>query len=98
MNVIKEYTEKVFEDIKHIDEKGNEYWLARELQDVLGYHQWRSINDLIERAKMSCEESKYNINDHFALYRKMVEIGSKTKEEFRIINYQDMLLFNCNEW
>ena len=40
MNVIKEYTEKLFEDIKHIDENGNEYWLARELQDILGYHQW----------------------------------------------------------
>jgi len=39
MNEIK-YTEKVFEDIKHIDENGNEYWLARELQDILGYHQW----------------------------------------------------------
>ena len=33
MNDIKEYTEKVFEDIKHIDEEGNEYWLARELEN-----------------------------------------------------------------
>jgi len=52
MNEIKEYTEKVFEDIKHIDINGSEYWLARELQNVLGYHQWRSINDLIERLKL----------------------------------------------
>ena len=37
MNGIKEYTEKIFEDIKHIDELGNEYWLARELQKVLEY-------------------------------------------------------------
>ena len=37
MNEIKEYTEKVFEDIKHIDENGNEYWLARELMEVLEY-------------------------------------------------------------
>ena len=78
MNQIKEYSKKIFEDIKHIDEKGNEYWYARELQNVLGYHQWRSINDLIERAKVACRESKYNIDDHFALYRKMVNIGSKT--------------------
>ena len=54
MNKLKEYIEKLFEDIKHIDENGNEYWLARELQNVLGYHQWRSINDLIERAKVAC--------------------------------------------
>lgn len=37
MNEIKEYTEKLFEDIKHIDEFGNEYWLARELKKVLEY-------------------------------------------------------------
>ena len=37
MNEIKEYTEKLFENIKHIDENGNEYWLARELQKALEY-------------------------------------------------------------
>lgn len=75
MNEIKEYTEKVFEDIKHIDEFGNEYWLARELQDILGYNQWRSINDLIERAKDACQESRYNIDDHFAVQRKMIKLA-----------------------
>ena len=75
MNEIKEYTEKVFEDIKHIDEFGNEYWLARELQQVLGYNQWRSINDLIERAKVACQESKYNVGDHFAVQRKMIKLA-----------------------
>ena len=39
MNKIKEYTEKIFEEIKHIDENGNEYWEARELQHVLEYTQ-----------------------------------------------------------
>ena len=38
MNEIKEYTKKVFEDIKYIDENGNEYWYARELQNILEYH------------------------------------------------------------
>ena len=57
MNEIKEYTDKIFEDIKHIDEFGNEYWLAREMQNILGYNQWRSINDLIKRAKVACKES-----------------------------------------
>lgn len=37
MNEIKEHTEKIFEDIKHIDEYGNEYWYARELQIALDY-------------------------------------------------------------
>ena len=86
MNEIKEYTTKLFEDIKHIGEFGNEYWLARELKNVLGYNQWRSINDLIERAKVACKESKYNVDDHFALYRKMVGIGFKTQR--KVIDYK----------
>ena len=38
MNEIKEYTANLFEDIKHLDDGGNEYWVARELQNILGYH------------------------------------------------------------
>ena len=75
MNEIKEYTEKLFEDIKHIDDNGKEYWLARELQNILGYHQWRSLNDLIERAKVACQESKHNIDDHFAVQHKMIKLA-----------------------
>ena len=65
----------MFEDIKHIDEEGNEYWFARELQNVLGYCQWRSINYLIARAKVVCQESRYNIDDHFAVQRKMIKLA-----------------------
>ena len=86
MNNIKEYTSKLFEDIKHVDENGQEYWLARELQNILEYNQWRSINDLIERAKVACKESKYNIDDHFAVQRKMVDIGSKTTRN--VVDYK----------
>ena len=75
MNEIRENTKKLFENIKHIDENGNEYWLARELQMVLEYHQWRSINDLIVRAKISCKESKNNIDDHFVVERKMIKLA-----------------------
>lgn len=41
MNDIEKYTEKIFEDIKKIDDNGNEYWEARELQQMLGYKEWR---------------------------------------------------------
>ncbi len=43
MEEIIEYTEKVFENIKNIDEEGNEYWLARDLQIVLQYKEWRKF-------------------------------------------------------
>ena len=86
MNKIKEYKEKMFEDIKHIDEEGNEYWLARELQSTLGYHQWRSINDLIVRAKVACKESKYNVDDHFAVQRKMIKLAKGAAR--KVIDYK----------
>ena len=59
MNEIKEYTDKMFENIKHIGESGNEYWEARELQHVLEYIQWRRFEDVIEKAKIACEQSNY---------------------------------------
>ena len=86
MNELKECTEKMFEDIKHIDEEGKEYWLARELQSTLGYHQWRSINDLIIRAKVACKESKYNVYDHFAVQRKMIKLAKGATR--KVIDYK----------
>ena len=65
MNQIKEYNKTVFEYIKHIDEYGSEYWLARELQIALEYSQWRRFHEVINRAMISCDNSKLEINDHF---------------------------------
>lgn len=50
MNEIEEYNEKTFESIKHTDEYGNEYWEARELQNILGYKEWRYFQAVIEKA------------------------------------------------
>ena len=62
MNKIKEYTGKLFEDIKYIDENGNEYWLARELQKVLEYKDWRNFNKVIDKAIISANNSYPNQN------------------------------------
>ena len=75
MNELEKINETIFESIKHVDDDGNEYWYARELQYILGYNQWRSINDLIKRAKVACKESDNNIHDHFAVDRKMINIA-----------------------
>ena len=75
MKELEKINETIFESIKHVDDEGNEYWYARELQYILGYNQWRSINDLIKRAKVACKESDNNIHDHFAVDRKMINIA-----------------------
>lgn len=80
-NNIQKYNEDVFEKIKHVNEYGQEYWSARELQGVLEYSQWRRFHDVIERAKSACESSKNNISDHFANAGKMVSVGSGAERE-----------------
>ena len=86
MNEIKEYTEKLFEDIKHIDENENEYWLARELMPLLEYSKWERFSNTIENAKIACENSEYDVSNHFPNIGKMVQIGSKTNRQ--IIDYK----------
>lgn len=95
MNDIKEYTTKLFEDIKHIDEFGNEYWLARELQNILEYTQWRRFENVINKAKFSCKNSNIKADDHFANVGKMVDIGSNTKritKDYRLTRYACYLI------
>lgn len=95
MNDIKEYTTKLFEDIKHIDEFGNEYWLARELQNILEYTQWRRFENVINKAKFACENSNIKGDDHFADVGKMVDIGSNTKritKDYRLTRYACYLI------
>lgn len=76
MSELVKYSEQTFESIKHINEYGEEYWLARELQPVLEYAQWRRFSDAIERAKLACQNSGFAIENHFADIGKMVDIGS----------------------
>lgn len=81
MSEVTIYDEHTFESIKHINEAGQEYWLARELQVVLEYTQWRRFFDAIERAKLACKNSGFEVADHFAGVGKMVDIGSGAERE-----------------
>lgn len=64
-----------FEDIKHFDEDGQEYWLARELQEILEYTEWRNFSKVIDKAKESCARSGNIEISHFVDVNKMVESG-----------------------
>ena len=59
------YSNKTFEDIKHIDENGIEFWYARELQSVLNYIEWRKFENVINKAKESCKNSDISVFEHF---------------------------------
>ena len=81
MSKLVKYSEQTFESIKHVNEYGEEYWLARELQPVLEYAQWRRFSDAIERAKLACKNSGFAVEDHFADVGKMVDIGSGAERQ-----------------
>lgn len=81
MSDLVKYSEQTFESIKHVNEYGEEYWLARELQPVLEYAQWRRFSDAIERAKLACKNSGFAVEDHFADVGKMVDIGSGAERQ-----------------
>ena len=100
MNNIIDYTENIFEKIKHIDENGNEYWFARELMPVLEYKEWRKFEKVIKKAMEACVGSNYNALDHFVLKDKMVSIGSNTVrkiQDYKLSRYACYLIVqNCN--
>ena len=75
MNELEKINETIFESIKHVDDDGNEYWYARELQKVLEYTQWRKFNGVIEKAMNTCKASNYVVLDHFAGAGKMINLG-----------------------
>ncbi len=62
-------------------ESGIEYWLARDLQHLLGYDEWRNFNTVVSKAKTACEVSGHRAADHFVGVNKMVDLGSGSQRE-----------------
>ena len=72
--LIKEMTDS-FQQVVH-EQEGVEFWLARDLQELLGYARWENFVKVIDKAKVACVNSQQNIFDHFRDTTKMVDIGS----------------------
>jgi len=70
-----------FEGHAQQTESGVEYWLARDIQHLLGYTKWENFLNVVNKAKTACEVSRHNIDDHFPDVRKMVDLGSGSQRE-----------------
>ncbi len=84
-----------FEEIKHIDENGYEYWYARELQVVLNYKEWRKFEGVIHKAKNACMNSKTEVSEHFVDIDKTIKMpkgASKKINEYKLSRYACYLI------
>lgn len=90
--IAKEY--KCFENIKHINSEGMEYWNARELATVLDYSKWENFHKVIKRAMIACENSGHDINYDFPEVRKIVKAGAtqKTVTDYELTRYACYLI------
>ena len=86
------YSENTFEDIKHFDVDGSEFWYARELQTVLEYKQWRRFEELIKRAMEASRNSGVPVSDQFASHGKLILSGKGAQ---RIISDYKLSRYAC---
>ncbi len=70
-----------FEGHAQKTESGVEFWLARDVQHLLGYAEWRNFTAVISKAKTACEMSQHSASDHFVAVNKMVDLGSGSQRE-----------------
>lgn len=77
---------KSFEDIKHIDENGTEFWYARELMLILQYSNWQNFEKIIQKAKIACENSGIAVIDILLMSIKWFKLAQELIESKLIIN------------
>jgi len=82
--------ESLFEQIKHIDENGIEYWQARQLSKALDYTDFRNFIKVLQKAAKACEQSEQGLSDHVVEFNEMVSIGSGAERQmpsYRLSRY-----------
>lgn len=70
-----------FEGHAQQTDNGVEYWLARDIQHLLGYSKWENFLNVVDKAKTACEVSGHVVANHFPDVRKMVDLGSGSQRE-----------------
>ncbi len=86
---------KTFEDIKHTNENGVEFWYARELMKVLEYNKWENFEKVIEKAKLACKNSSINITEHFPDIRKLSKRANNAEvliKDYKLTRYACYLI------
>lgn len=95
MNELSLEQKKLFDDIKHFDENGNEFWFARELQTVLGYAKWENFHKVIKTAMIACKISQQSVEEQFPEVRKLFVVNNGAKRyqiDYKLTRYACYLI------
>ena len=90
-----EENNKSFEDIKHIDENGVEFWYARELMPILEYNKWENFEKVINKAKDACKNSGISVFEHFPDVRKLSKRANNAEimiNDYKLTRYACYLI------
>ena len=89
------YSQQTFENIKHTDENGTEFWYARELQKALEYTEYGKFLPVIRKAVEACRKTGFDEGNHFAHVSEMVRIGSgaeRKMDSYKLSRYACYLI------
>lgn len=89
------YSNQSFEDIKHIDENGIEFWYAREIMKMLEYNKWENFEKVINKAKEGCKNSNISVNEHFPDVRKLSKRANNAEvliKDYKLTRYACYLI------
>ena len=95
MNKLENYNNQTFEDIKHYDEYGIEFWYARELMKILEYNKWENFEKVINKAKESCKNSSISVIEHFPDVRKLSKRANNAEiliKDYKLTRYACYLI------
>ncbi len=94
MSELQHYDELTFENIKHIDENGIEFWYARELQTILEYAKWDNFLNVIDKAKIACENAGRRVATNFPEVSKIVKLplGEREIKDYKLSRYACYLI------
>lgn len=95
MNELSIQQKKLFDDIRHVDEDGREFWYARELQEILQYKEWRNFQKVISTAQIACKISQQEVGYHFVDVNKTIAMpkgASKKVLDYKLSRYACYLI------
>jgi len=93
VNNLSKRAQNIFEQIRQVDENGNEFWSARDLGKVLEYSEFRHFVPVIDRAKEACKNSGLSVSDHFEDILDMIELGKGAKRAVESIKLSRYLKY-----